>query len=144
MDLGLMDRPIPKPHSRHSLSLPPTTRTVPPPQPPQLSDFPSDRDRFDSPDRAILSISDKRASRRPSTVDDGKTLIQRLTLTGLPTNKLTLNLWNNVARVTLLRNRGVGRDGLPRANDRTGHCGRRLVRPPEVRRPRIQDTGGLG
>jgi hypothetical protein len=39
--------------------------------------------------RSILSINDKRASRNPSTVDDKKTLIQLLTLTGCLTGKLT-------------------------------------------------------
>jgi len=52
MDLGLMDRSIAKSHARHSLSLPPTTRTVLPPQPPQFPDRPPDRDGFDGADRA--------------------------------------------------------------------------------------------
>ncbi len=52
MDLGLMDRPIAKPHSRYSLSLPPTTPTVPTLQPPQLSDRSPDRDCFYGADRA--------------------------------------------------------------------------------------------
>jgi len=38
MNLSFVDRSIQKTYSRLALSLPPTSGTVPPPQPPQLSD----------------------------------------------------------------------------------------------------------
>src|SRR5882762_8214899 len=52
MNLSFVDRPIQKTYSRLALSLPPTSGTVPPPQPPQLSDRSPHRDGLNVADRA--------------------------------------------------------------------------------------------
>src|SRR5882762_8064111 len=52
MNLSFVDRPIQKTYSRLALSLPPTSGTVPPPQPSQLSDRPPHRDGLNVADRA--------------------------------------------------------------------------------------------
>jgi len=52
MNLSFVDRSIQKTYSRLALLLPSTSGTVPPPQPPQLSDRPPHRDGLNVADRA--------------------------------------------------------------------------------------------
>src|SRR2546428_7852667 len=52
MNLSFVDRSIQKTYSRLALSLPPTSGTVPPPQPPQLSDRSPHRNGLNVADRA--------------------------------------------------------------------------------------------